>query len=211
MSAIALERPEISGFIFNIMRFATHDGPGIRTTVFFKGCPLACWWCHNPESQSFVRIACISRSAAGIAWIASPHARSRPSMKIDGVLCTTDACTFAAGLRPNLLAEARQIAGRRYTLGELMAEKMEKDIVFFDDSGGGVTLSGGLPVCQRCFSLAFLAPAATAASTPPSKPADSRRPETFRRLAAARRTWCSSISNLWIRRSTGGTPAFPTS
>jgi pyruvate formate lyase activating enzyme len=117
-----------AGVVFNVMRFSTHDGPGIRTTVFFKGCPLTCWWCHNPESQSF-----------------QPEALRFEERCLHCEECMGEECP----------AEARQVAGRMVTLEELIDE-IEKDIIFFDESGGGVTLSGGEPFAQPQFAAALL-------------------------------------------------------
>jgi pyruvate formate lyase activating enzyme len=146
---------EVSAFVFNIMRFATHDGPGIRTTVFLKGCPLSCWWCHNPESQSFQpdRLYFEERCRHCLECAAAcPH---HAISEVDGVVFTSDACTRCGTCTEVCMAEARQIAGKRYSLDELLAE-VEKDVVFFDDSGGGVTLSGGEPMSQPVFVAAFL-------------------------------------------------------
>ena len=146
---------EVSAFIFNIMRFATHDGPGIRTTVFFKGCPLSCWWCHNPESQSFLPDRLYfeerCRHCLDCAAVCPQHAIH----DINGFVSTSDACDYCGQCTKICMTEARQIAGQRYTVAELMAE-VEKDVVFFDDSGGGVTLSGGEPLSQPFFVAAFL-------------------------------------------------------
>jgi len=98
-----------SGIVFDIKRFAIHDGAGIRTTIFLKGCPLSCWWCHNPESQ-----------------------QKKP--EID---------------------PARGAIGKRMTLWEVI-EEIRKDIVFYDESIGGVTFSGGEPLSQAGFLSALL-------------------------------------------------------
>jgi pyruvate formate lyase activating enzyme len=105
----------MKGLIFDIRRFSVHDGPGIRTTVFMKGCPLSCWWCHNPES----------RLASCETYI--------ESHKLDGI-------------------EFRQedIIGREYDSTELM-KHIEKDLVFMNESEGGVTFSGGEPLFQPEF------------------------------------------------------------
>ncbi len=143
--------------IFNVMRFSTHDGPGIRTTVFFKGCPLACWWCHNPESQSFqpdrMHFPARCRLCLDCLTACPEHAISA----VDGAIRTADdACTRCGGCTGVCLSDARQIVGRRFTVDELLAE-VEKDTVFFDDSGGGVSLSGGEPLSQPAFVADFLA------------------------------------------------------
>src|ERR1017187_4119551 len=137
---------ESTAVIFNIMRFATRDGPGIRTTVFFKGCPLSCWWCHNPESQSFRPDVLYFEERCrhcGDCLAACP----------EGV--TDFACRRCTVCAEACQAEARQVAGKRMTLGEVVRE-IEKDVIFFDESGGGVTLSGGEPVAQPRFAEALL-------------------------------------------------------
>jgi len=152
MSAAA---PVPLALIFNIMRFATHDGPGIRTTVFFKGCPLSCWWCHNPESQSFLPdrlyFADRCRHCLDCVTACPQHAISATN----GAISTSAACDFCGQCAQACMAEARQIAGVRLSVGELLAE-VEKDGIFFDDSAGGVTLSGGEPLSQPVFAAAFL-------------------------------------------------------
>lgn len=110
----------VEGIIFDIKHFAVHDGPGIRQTVFFKGCPLHCWWCHNPESQSF---------------------------SIDSYTKETrlDELIFS---RPEML-------GYKISVDELM-QQIEGDRVFFEESGGGVTFSGGEPCSQPEFLVQML-------------------------------------------------------
>ncbi len=144
-----------TGLLFNIVRFATHDGPGIRTCVFFKGCPLDCWWCHNPESQSFLpdRLYFDDRCRLCLDCVdACPEHAISPS---NGGVTTSGACTLCGTCPGICVAEARQIAGRRYALPELLDE-IERDLPFFDESGGGVTLTGGEPVSQPDFAAALL-------------------------------------------------------
>jgi pyruvate formate lyase activating enzyme len=142
--------------VFNIMRFSTQDGPGIRTTVFFKGCPLSCWWCHNPESQRlqpellYLEERC--RHCGDCVTACPQHAIEQ----VDGAVRTSGLCRRCGQCTEACQAEARQIAGRRLTVGELVAE-VEKDLVFFEESGGGVTLSGGEPLAQPRFVSALLA------------------------------------------------------
>ena len=108
------------GLIFDIRRFSVYDGPGIRTTVFFKGCPLSCWWCHNPESRS-----------------AEPEI-SEKSVTLDG-----------------RLFRFSEVTGQEMTVPEVVRE-IEKDRIFFDESDGGVTLSGGEPMFQPEFLFELL-------------------------------------------------------
>ena len=116
-------KTNISGVIFDIKRFAIHDGPGIRTTIFFKGCPLRCWWCHNPESHKIL-----------------PE-------KFDG-------CNFRNNINHSLSSQDNEV-GREVTISQLMKE-IEKDSVFYEESGGGVTFSGGEPTMQPDFLSALL-------------------------------------------------------
>jgi pyruvate formate lyase activating enzyme len=102
-----------TGFIFNIQKFSIHDGPGIRTTIFFKGCPLRCRWCSNPESQCFT---------------------AEPLRDPDGTI---------------------SLSGKAYTLAELMAI-CRQDQDFYEESGGGVTLSGGEALSQAPFVIRLL-------------------------------------------------------
>ena len=105
----------MKGLIFDIKRFAIHDGPGVRVTIFFKGCPLGCWWCHNPESRN-----------------TNPETVLR-EQKVNG-----------------RVFKVEEDVGTRMTVDELMLE-IEKERIFFEDSGGGVTFSGGEPLLQHKF------------------------------------------------------------
>ncbi|HOC16920.1 MAG TPA: glycyl-radical enzyme activating protein [Vicinamibacterales bacterium] len=140
------------GTILRIARFAIHDGPGIRTTVFLKGCPLRCAWCHSPESQ---RAApefmpqpdrCIR---CGSCTAACPHG-VLPAALADSAApagCTTcGACVEACP------TGARELAGHPMTVDTLVA-LVERDRIFYDESGGGVTFSGGEPLLQPEFVL----------------------------------------------------------
>lgn len=139
-----------SGMIFDIKRYAINDGPGIRTAVFFKGCPLDCWWCHNPEGQSglpqlmFRSNRCKSSKAC---LQACP--RGAISWK-EGSITNWDECDDCGKCVEVCFAGAREIIGQGMTINQLMAE-IERDILFYDQSGGGVTFTGGEPMQQREF------------------------------------------------------------
>jgi pyruvate formate lyase activating enzyme len=145
--------PGRGGVVYNVMRFAVHDGPGIRTIVFFKGCPLDCWWCHNPEGQSgrpqprYFEERC--RHCGECVAVCPQAAIATPG--------ATDLarCTRCGMCMEQCCAAAREICGRQVGVAELVAE-IERDVVFFDDSGGGVTLSGGEPLAQPRFALTLL-------------------------------------------------------
>ncbi|MBO6163963.1 MAG: glycyl-radical enzyme activating protein [Lachnospiraceae bacterium] len=129
--------------IFNIQKFSTHDGDGVRTTIFFKGCPLRCRWCHNPESQSYQKEMVLYRhkcTACGACVAKCPH---HANALVDGELIFDRSKCVACGICVDWCAtEAREIAGKEYTVKELVKEA-KKDQMFYEQSGGGVTLSGG--------------------------------------------------------------------
>ncbi|MBI5567211.1 MAG: glycyl-radical enzyme activating protein [Chloroflexi bacterium] len=144
------------GLIFDIKKYSIHDGPGIRTTVFLKGCPLNCWWCHNPESQS-LHIEMLLRDSrciqCGACLAACPHAAIQ---WIDGEPVTDRAsCARCGTCQAVCYAGARERVGRELTVEQVMAE-IKTDIAFYDQSGGGVTFSGGEPLLQRDFLLDML-------------------------------------------------------
>lgn len=145
-----------AGTIFHISRYAIHDGPGIRTTVFLKGCPLSCWWCHNPESispapQISLRPHRCIRCGACIEQCPN-HAitASDGTVATDSLLCQM--CYRCAQICP---ADAREAVGRTMTVDEVMSE-IKKDVAFYDESGGGITFSGGEPLMQPAFLLELL-------------------------------------------------------
>ncbi len=138
--------------IFDIQRFSTHDGPGIRTIVFFKGCSLACAWCENPESQSFAPEILYKPSACvgcGACMAAAYGGAMEPSSEGDGShppLVRRDRVVPAelASACPSL---ALRVAGREASAESIIEEAL-RDEAFFRKSGGGVTLSGGEPLAQ---------------------------------------------------------------
>lgn len=145
-----------TGIIFDLKKFSIHDGPGIRTTVFLKGCPLRCEWCHNPESQA-VGLERIFRGVRCIRCGECMAVCPQGAITLNGAGPITDPalCTLCGTCIDSCYAEAREIVGRKVTASQVMAD-IEKDIPFYDESGGGVTFSGGEPLLQRDFLLALL-------------------------------------------------------
>lgn len=144
------------GFIFDIRRFSIHDGPGIRTTVFFKGCPLRCQWCHNPESQSpFPELILNSRRCTLCAECLDACPHGAIYRQGDQILTDREKCRLCQTCAQVCYAEARQFTGEELSLAEVMAEIL-CDITFYDQSGGGVTFSGGEPLFQSDFLESLL-------------------------------------------------------
>ena len=138
------------------MKYSIHDGPGIRTAVFLKGCPMHCWWCHNPESQETAPQLMLGAAACigcGACLEVCPHgAVSRQ----DGAILTDPArCQDCLTCVDHCQSGARKGVGRSMTVNDVLAE-VEKDLVFYDDSGGGVTFSGGEPLLQPDFLYSLL-------------------------------------------------------
>jgi pyruvate formate lyase activating enzyme len=144
------------GTIFNVMRFSTHDGPGIRTTVFLKGCPLSCWWCHNPENwnqvpgEIYLPERCTGCGVCIENCPAQALSRSARGVAVDPGLCRH--CGSCIAVCP---MEARESTGWKVGVPELM-QSLERDLPFYDQSGGGVTFSGGEPLGQPEFLMAML-------------------------------------------------------
>jgi len=149
----------LSGVITHIQRYSIHDGPGIRTVVFLKGCPLRCMWCSNPETQSFqLEVEFIASLCAhcGICLrvcqleAINPDIDCPEGLKINRTLCTV--CGDCVEQCPN---EALRMVGEETSVDEVMKEVL-KDNAYYRRSGGGVTLSGGEPLSQADFAEALL-------------------------------------------------------
>jgi pyruvate formate lyase activating enzyme len=144
------------GMIFDIRRFSIHDGPGIRTTVFFKGCQLRCLWCHNPESQSPLPELIIQPrrcTLCGECIEACPNGAIY--RQADQLLTDRDKCQLCQVCAQTCPAEARQFTGHEMDTVEVMVEIL-RDRAFYDQSGGGVTFSGGEPLFQAKFLASLL-------------------------------------------------------
>ena len=138
-----------TAIVTNIQRYSTHDGDGVRTTVFFKGCPLSCRWCHNPESQDFRKELFFYENkcrACGACVARCPQTANAVSGD-GGLVFSRDKCVACGDCADLCIYEARELAGRDYTVRELVREA-KKDLLFYDQSGGGVTLSGGEVMAQ---------------------------------------------------------------
>jgi len=145
----------LTGTIFDIKKYAIHDGPGIRTTVFFQGCPLLCWWCHNPESQSRTPVLLYRRNRCVLCGTCVETC-PQSGISINKVAITNQGkCDVCGECAEVCYYGAREVSGREMTVAEVLAE-IERDVPFYDQSGGGVTFSGGEPLLQHRFLLTLL-------------------------------------------------------
>lgn len=144
------------GLVFDIQRFSIHDGPGIRTTVFLKGCPLSCLWCHNPESQDakpeifFTASKCI-----GCLFCVKICERGGHRFEDGKHIFDRSGCIRCGDCTKECYPQALEIAGRTMSSDEVMTEVL-KDRAFYETSGGGMTVSGGEPMMQFDFTMALL-------------------------------------------------------
>ena len=146
----------MKGNIFDIQRFCVHDGPGIRTVVFFKGCPLKCIWCHNPESQkadkslAYYSDKCILCGKCSLVCHENCH-------KFDGEkhFLDREGCVLCGKCASVCSVNALELLGKSESVENIMLE-VEKDSIFYKNSGGGLTVSGGEPLMQREFLAELL-------------------------------------------------------
>jgi pyruvate formate lyase activating enzyme len=138
--------------IFDIKRYAVYDGPGIRTTVFFKGCPLSCQWCHNPEGMELKPEILLNKRRCAIDCRACVSAcRQRAITKVGSVVYVDrKKCDLCGDCVDSCMYEALLVAGKKMRVQDVV-EEVEKDRIFYDESAGGVTLSGGDPLLQIDF------------------------------------------------------------
>lgn len=143
----------MKGNIFNIQKFCTHDGEGIRTTVFLKGCPMACKWCHNPESISPLPVMAFYKSkcqACGRCKTVCEYGAIKDDFQFD-----REKCVQCGKCIDKCLVSAREKFGYEASVDEIL-EQVMKDKIFYDNSHGGVTFSGGEPTFQIDFLLALV-------------------------------------------------------
>lgn len=144
------------GTVFNIQKMSIHDGPGIRTTVFFKGCPLRCIWCSNPESQKVGKeVACFQARCVNCGYCAAVCPKGLIEKQPPFAITSREECDLCGVCVKECCTNAKKIIGEDYAAEELVEEIM-KDKSFYDSSGGGATFSGGEPLSQAEFLIEAL-------------------------------------------------------
>jgi len=152
-NAVSVESTTSTGRVFNLQRCSLHDGPGIRTTVFLKGCPLSCSWCHNPEGIDEAPVLVISADRCVTCGACSEACPVEKGGAVPaGQVWDRGACTCCGSCVEVCPADARELAGLDYSVCGLV-DVLERDRVFFKTSGGGVTFSGGEPLAQAGFLI----------------------------------------------------------
>ena len=142
------------GVVFNIQKFCLHDGDGIRTVVFLKGCSLRCIWCHNPEGWKAEPELSFREGRCSVCGRCLDLCEAR-SLKDGAILIDRSACVRCGQCVLACLSGANKILGEEMTAEDVMKEVL-KDRAFYDQSGGGLTLSGGEPAAQPAFTLELL-------------------------------------------------------
>lgn len=145
-----------TGTIFNIQKFSIQDGPGIRTTIFMKGCPLSCLWCHNPESnKTTTEIFFSSQKCIGCSACVAVCQQGGHRLEEHAHIYNRENCIHCGACAEACVTGALEKIGRSASVEEVMQEVL-KDKIFYETSGGGLTLSGGEPLAQFRFTKALL-------------------------------------------------------
>lgn len=152
-----MDTRQVCGTITQIQRFSIHDGPGIRTTVFFKGCNLRCFWCHNPETQRPTpEIECHPERCIACGSCLAICEHGAHELTAEGKVFHRERCVACGRCAAECFAEALVLIGRVVSVQDVMVDVLA-DRPFYQNSGGGVTLSGGEPLLQLSFTAALLA------------------------------------------------------
>ncbi len=137
------------GLIFDIKKYAINDGPGIRLTLFFKGCPLSCVWCHNPESiVSYTQKMYTANKCIGDLKCVEACPQNALELTTDGIVTNVERCTICGLCAMVCPTKAIEMSGKEYSTDELM-RIIERETIFFDQSDGGVSFSGGEPLLNH--------------------------------------------------------------
>ena len=146
----------MSGKIFNIQHFSIHDGPGIRTTVFMKGCPLRCVWCHNPESwKAEIELSYNADKCSGCGACFKVCKSNAHTILEENHVLDRGKCIVCGDCAKVCYYNSLEIIGKDYTVDEVVSDVM-RDKIFYETSNGGVTLSGGEPLYQFDFALELM-------------------------------------------------------
>lgn len=150
--------PSDNGIVMDIKRFAVHDGDGIRTTVFLKGCPLRCHWCHNPEGLTAAPVLAFYHekcTLCGECVKICPTGAHKIDPRTGKHTIDREKCIVCGKCADECLTSTLKLCGKRMTVAEVM-KFVEEDRIFYEASGGGITISGGEPTMQPSFTLALL-------------------------------------------------------